>query len=463
MAQLISPVVAVSRSGNIALYPALAAGIDGRLGLAWYEYSSPYRADRSDVWFSSLKRSTAEWTPPANISAGVSYNNGPALAWSGTHGHWLCAWHSWRPPGAEPFVVGGDITNLWSAEISLTGDATPAQQMLPGTSNTEYAALGTLEHGGWGLLYHDRASATQCLAFSHVPPFVRGTPLPESFAAGSVADFVAADGTLWLIYVARNGGRFLTSRRAAGPWALPRRLDSSSADELTRPRISVERDGTLWIACHSNTWGRRQATLRAHVSEAVVVHLEADGTPGNNCWTCNAITIHGAGFSRTFSFGPDVFTARDGVEPVEEATCLYDAARGHGFDRRPASQLRELGDELTRGLFFDYEPAAFRVDVPAGEYEIEVLYSSWIAPTAGTRIRVDGIVPGAPLVQRQDAIHLMRISVDGTIEQRVLSENQALDESRPSRVVIDEQGVKHLAWTRYGPDRIDVVHASFEW
>ena len=461
VARLTTPAVAVSCSANIALYPALAADTCGRLGLAWYEYGSPHRSDRSDVWFSRAD-GVGGWEPPSNVSAGVSYNNGPSLIWNSEY--WLCAWHSWRAPGAEPFVPGGDLTNLWCAKISAGGWISPAQLALSEGINTEYASLNLLDGERCGLLYHDRVLQTQCLSFGASPPFRLGERLPDAFDVSSFADFAYGGGVQWVAFVARSGGIYLTSRRhQSADWTPPLRLDPNCEEKFTRPKISLDADGAIWIACHSNTWGQRRATYRVCVEDSVNVHLEADSTPGNHCWTCNAICIRGAQADRIFSFGPDVFAVSSGVVPITVDQCLYEADRGYGFDRQPGSQLRELGDEVTRGLFFDAEPISFRVDVSPGEYEVEVIYSSWIAPAAGTQIRIEGMLHEVQVQHQRDAIHLMRISVDGAIEHRRLSENVGLDENRPSRVIFDALGNKHLAWTRYGPDRVDVVHATFEW
>lgn len=462
---MILDAVPISRSGNIALYPALAANNTGRLGVAWYEYSSPHETDRSDVWF-SLQDSGGVWAEPVNVSGGVSYNNGPSLIWVNDRDCWCCAWHSWRPPGREPFIVNGDVTNIWLSDVSIDGLVRSPRQALADVSNTEYASLAMAPEEGPQLLYRDRSQQLQCLAqSSKQEPFSPGTALPESLGAGQFGDLAfGPDGTAWIAYASEGGGIYLTSRARHGRWNPPRRIDCGIGATLTRPKLSLCPKGTIWVACHSNTWGSRMSRYRVRTSGShLAMRLESDGSPGNHCWTCNSISVSGTGRKRTFSFGPDVFALPADVVAVTAEQSLYEQERGYGFERTPRCQLRKLGDELTRGLFYDDAPATFRVDLPDGEYEIEVVHSSWVAPTTGTRVSFMGDVLNAQLPHEEhDAVYVLQVKRDADVQSLMVSKGEGCDENRPSKVILDVQtGRKHLAWTCYGPQKVETVHASF--
>jgi hypothetical protein len=175
------------------------------------------------------------------------------------------------------------------------------------------------------------------------------------------------------------------------------------------------------------------------------------------------MSLRGAGYERSFSFGPDVFALPPDVTAVTVEQSLYEQGRGYGFESRPRSQLRKLGDELTRGLFYGDAPATFRVDLPAGEYEIEVVHSSWVAPTTGTLVFFEGEVLDAQLPhQEHDAVFVLQVKPDADVQSLMVSTGDGCDENRPSKVVHDAQtGRKHLAWTRYGPQKVEIVHAFF--
>lgn len=465
MQKMILDTVPISVSGNVALYPALAMSNAGRLGIAWYEYGSPHETDRSDVWL-SLQDAGGAWADPINVSGGVSYNNGPSLIWVVQGRYWLCAWHSWRPPGREPFIANGDVTNIWLSEVSIDGVVQSPQQALADVLNTEYASLAMAPEEGLQLLYHDRSLHLQCLAQPGTrTPFSPGTVLPDSLGAGQLGDLAfGPDGTAWIAYVGGGGGIYLASRAGDGCWNQPRRIGAGIGAVLTRPKISLCPKGTVWVTCHSNTWGSRTSRYRVRTAGSrLAMRFESDGSPGNHCWTCNAISLRGAGREQTFSFGPDVFAHRPGVTAVTAEESLYEQGRGYGFSSPPRSQLRKLGDNLTRGLFYDDAPATFHADIPAGEYEIEVVHSSWIAPTTGTKVTFEGEVLDSQLPNEEgDAVYVLQVKPDGDVQSLVVSNGKGCDENRPSKLIHDAQtGRKHLAWTCYGPQKVEIVHASF--
>lgn len=466
MQKIILDTAPISMSGNIALYPSLAINNVGRLGIAWYEYGSPYETDRSDIWL-SLQDTGGMWAEPVNVSGGISYNNGPCLIWEPQGEGWCCAWHSWRSPGKEPFIVDGDVTNIWLCAVSVNGAVQQSFQAIPGISNTEYASLAPARGEGAQLLYYDRVRRVQCLAQAGKQThFSAGIALPASLSTGQFGDLAfGLDGTMWITYVGEGGGIYLASRTSAGCWSQPYRIDESHNSTLTRPKLSLCSKGAVWVACHSNTWGKRVTRYRVRTAGSqLVMRLESDYSPGNHCWTCNAISVRGAGGERSFSFGPDVFARSSDVTAVMVEHCLYDQERGYGFDRLPRSQLRKLGDELTRGLFYDDKPATFRVDLPSGEYEVEVAHSSWVAPTSGTSVFFEGEVLDSQLPpQEHDAVFVLRVEPDSSVQCMIVSTGGDYDENRPSKVVHDVRtNLKHLAWTCYGPQKVEIVYASFD-
>ena len=77
---------------------------------------------------------------PANLSGGLSYNNGPSLIQT-PDGGFLVAWHSWRPPGREPFLPDGNIRNIWLATSGEGTSWSEPRMAFPEISRTEYASL----------------------------------------------------------------------------------------------------------------------------------------------------------------------------------------------------------------------------------------------------------------------------------------------------------------------------------
>ena len=462
---MILDVVPISKSGNIALYPTLAMNNQGGLGIAWYEYGSPYDTERSDVWH-SLQGVSGSWSDPKNVSGGISYNNGPSLVWNHKRGNWICAWHSWRPPGREPFIVNGDVTNIWRTEISRGGLVLPPEMAFSSVSNTEYASLAEGTDEGLQLLYQDRALRLQCLTCSHGrKDFPPGLCLPNGLGAGQHGDIaINSDGVTWITYVGTDGGIFLAAKDRDDRWGEPRCVSEGIEAVLTRPKLSFCPEGTAWVSCHSNTWGSRISRYRVRsASSYLTIQFESDGSPGNHCWTCNAIFVRGGALELSFSFGPDVFGLPPRFAAVTREESLYSPGRGYGFESQPRSQLRKLGDDLTRGVFYDNLPGQFRIDIPAGEYEVEIVYSSWVAPAAGTRVKFDAEVLTSTLPKEtRDSVFLLQISPDGHVNVMQVSNGEGCDENRPSKVIHDARtGLKHLAWTSYGPQNVGIHYASF--
>lgn len=465
METLILEAMPISVSGNIALYPALAMNQFGHMACAWYEYSSHQETDRSDIWI-SFRDQKGLWAKPVCISGGVSYNNGPSLTSIRDNDSWWCAWHSWRPPGREPFIADGDVTNIWLSNVTSGGVMQEAIQAIPSASNTEYASLTTSSRGDFQLLYYDRSIQSQCLTpASRSMPFMKGSALPGGLGTGQHGDsIIGSDEVIWIAYVGVGGGIYIASKGSDGLWSPPRRIDPEGTRMLTRPKLSLCSDGTLWVACHSTTWGSRTSRYRVRIERPeLTIQFWPGNTPGDKFWTCNTISLRGVGHERFFSFGPDVFGPSPNITVVTAENSLYEPERGYGFETPPKTQLRKLGSPLVRGLFFDSSPSKFRLRVPAGEYEIEIVHCPWIAPRSGMKVSFDSETLASSLPhQERDAVILLQVCPDGKVREILVTSGGDHDENRPSKVIHDPgSGHNHLAWTRYGPNRIEIVHASF--
>jgi hypothetical protein len=465
MKKIILETEQVSKSGNIALYPAMALDDSGCLGIAWYEYGSATETDRSDIWF-CMQGASGMWKKPLNISGGISYNNGPSLVWMPHGEYWRCAWHSWRGPGKEPFIVGGDVTNIWTSKLPKNGNQQEAHMALASKFNTEYASLANPPGEGAQLLYYDRTLRRQFLTpLALKIPFDAGDALPGAIGEGQHGDLTfSTDGTVWIAYVGKGGEILVVSRSQEGKWGQPRRIDPDNGVAYARPKISICADGFVWVSCHSNTWESYKSRYQVRTTGSHLnIKIESDGSPGNHCWTCNAITLYSEGGTRTFSFGSDIFPLAKDVAAVTLEESLYERNRGYGFDKQPRNQLRKLGNNMTRSLFYDCEPATFRIRIPHGLYDVEVVHSSWIAPKSGTKISIDAKVLSSQLSQHeQDGIFVLKFKPGEEVQCTRISNGAGYDENRPSKIIHDTKtGRKYLAWTSYGPANIGIVHGSF--
>ena len=456
----------ISISGNIALYPSLSINPDGMNAIAWYEYSSRYKTKQSDIWFSSMDEN-GSWSQPINLSQGASYNNGPSLTWMHSSNCWRCAWHSWRPPGKEPFVEGGDITNLWYSDISTKRLVSTPKLLLHDVLNTEYASLVSAAADGMKVLYYDRLERKQYLAtlYKYLPLSFEIESLPREISSGQHGD-IAIDyrGTVWLTFVGHDGCIYLTSKEKSGEWGQSNSISDNTGSKYMRPKISICPQNKLWITCHTNNWGSKTLRYKVRTTTAQLeIGFDSDKTPGNHCWACNTILIRDGKNEKLFSFGPDISSSDPYITILTEDDSLFDDSRGFGFDHKPGSQLRKLGDELTRGIFYDDKPAVFRVNVPIGTYEVELGVSSWIAPVSGVEVSFNAkILDSEQHVKNHDEVYLFQIDTNMKINTYKISSGRNWDENRPSKVIHDTNtDRKSIAWTSYGPENIKIVHAFF--
>lgn len=456
----------VSRSKNISLYPTLALGKHGELVCAWYEYGSPDMPARSDVWC-SLSKNGMHWSEPINVSGEDSYNNGPNILWS-SMGYYLLAWHSWRKPGKEPFSPDGDICNIYMSKSSDGQSWSEPSMVFRRLLNTEYPTLVPGADGFIRLFFIHRESKK--LNVSKTIDGVQwGEPeeLPSFITHAKYPDVaVGPDKTFYIVFVTEEEKSLqLAASKDGRLWSEPQHISFPYKVRLTRPKISVDPKGKIWVACHSDAWGSYTAHYGLRLSvPRLELTVRSNKTPGNSCWALNAIEIicEQTGVSKFFTFGPGVTYNVHPMIKVTEKNCLYTPEKGYGFDGSVHSILRELGDEITRTLFYSDEPRKFIVDLLSGEYEIKIIYSSWIASTPGTFFQFNTDVLYIEQSEiASDSVFVFCLDKGKCIFSDKVNIDTDFDNNRPSKVVHAINGKKYLAWTKYGPKSIDVVMNLF--
>ncbi len=461
-----TPII-ISRSPNISLYPTLTLGKNGELVCAWYEYTSPHEPARSDIWCSVSKNGT-DWIAPVNVSGEVSYNNGPGVLWS-TSGDYLLAWHSWRDPGKEPFTPDGDICNIFLARSSDGYAWTAPRIAFKQLFNTEYATLVQGEDDLLRVFFIHRDSQRLYVSKSKDGvQWEKPVKLPGFIAQGKYPDVaVGPDKALYLVFVGQQDREslWLTTSQNGQNWSEPQPIAPLADLWLTRPKISIDLNGRIWVACHSETWGSHTAKYAVRLrGPQLELTVRSNQTPGNFCWALNAIeiTCMQTGAGRFFTFGPDGTSNGHPMINVTDKNYRYTPEKGYGFDGSVKSILRELGDEITRTLFYSDEPRKFVVDLPQGEYEIKIIYSSWIASTPGTsfQFNADRLYVEHPEIV-SDSVFVFGMDKGKCIFSDKVNMDKDCDNNRPSKVVHTMNGKKYLAWTKYGPQSIDVVMTSF--
>ncbi|MCE9599009.1 MAG: hypothetical protein K8S54_13675 [Spirochaetia bacterium] len=448
---------------TIALYPALAAAPD-KLVCAWYAYGSPVRPDRSDIWSSSSPDGVV-WLEPVCVSRGVSYNNGPSLV-ALRGGGFRLAWHSWRPPGKEPFTPDGNVSNIWYADSSDGLNWTEPTLALPDVLDTRYASLACDSEGFIWLVCEHRPSGNLLLVKGdssgrwQTPEKIQGAT-----HVGKCPDLAFdSRGRMHLVYTQLIQGRstvLLSSSSDRRTWTTPENVFPGETDSLARPKIGNDSSDRLWVSAHSSVWGSFVHHFDLEVREGIVsIHFKSEPVPGGIFWVANGVEVRGPK-SQRFSFGPDQLKLPDDWIAVDATDCLYSKARGYGFDRAPEQLLRELGSPLTRKIMYDERPATFSIDLPPGSYEILIHVSSWIASRPSARVNITGAVvsnhkhPAPSLEKCQVAC----MDGDG-LEIYRLAPGDPFEDSRPSRVV--EWGKAHVAWTRCDSTQVGIVIGSVE-
>ena len=443
----------IPSSGNVALYPALAAWPEkNRLLCAWYEYGSAREPARSDVWYSSMGRA-GDWEAPVNVSAGESYNNGPSIL-PLADGRVLLAWHSWRPPGREPFVAEGNVSNIWFVLRDGTGAWTAARQALIGADDSRYPSLAQHPDGSIWMSFVNRVTGAVSLARTEDLSSWEQVPVPEA-GAGRFPDLlVDAEGYFRIAFI-RSGEPGIDEvwlSESADGWAWSTKLAFRlERENLSRPTLSSV-EGRVLLCCHTSTWGAHQRKWGCTVTAGSlrVAFSAADG----HFWALNSFRVtSAAGFARDFSFGPDVFPMPKGVVCIGSENSLYDQKRGSGFDKRPRELLRELGDERTRKMIYSDEERTFTIDCPNGEYVVEAVFSSWIASEPYLEVAFPNCVNVRSEGGEFDRDRLLLLDI--TQEPAIpcsLALPPEVEQNRPSKVV-SVWDRRYLAWTLFSRGR----------
>lgn len=460
-----SPVIL--SSGNIALYPSMAKNKFGEIGIAWYEYKSKNRPVESDIWF--VKNSDGIFSKPLNISDGISYNNGPSLIWNNNKSMWMCAWHSWRAPGKPPFSPEGDVTNIWAREFD-SENLYQSYLAVPSIQNSEYASLVLDQDKLIHMMFNDRNNNSLKSAYLSDKGnyFIESNQIAPYFLK-EIQFFdwtIDLHGKIWITYKDKNSAINLVSKDSKNIFTKPLVLSNGIDFPLSRPKISICDDNKIWITCHSDFWGAKEEKFNVRVVDNfLTVKITSDKSPGNEYWTFNAISIKSKFFFKCFSFGPDSFAFDPLITPVSLDNSLYTETKKYGFETSPKSQFRKLGNNLTRGLFFDNKPGIFKAYLPNGDYEISLIYSSWVAPTKGTNFIFNNeILDSSRIKQPNDSVYILKYDqTSQAVDFSRISSINDRDENRPSKLIHDKSSKKkYLAWTRFGPKSIDIVYESFE-
>ena len=450
----------VCSSGQIALYPSLASRGDGFCACAWYEYTSADRPSRSDVWFSE-RDGRGVWGNPVNISQGLSYNNGPSLMACG-ESEFLVAWHSWRPPGRDPFLAGGDVRNIW---LSRRRDAQWSTAVLafPELSQTKYASLACV-HGRFSLACCHRETSRILLSESN-DGLSWNAPCAfpcQTGQAGFPSLAALPDGTLLLAFtLAGHDGIWLSKRTKHDTWTEPQCVCEMHGEKLGKPKLSVDSRGAMWIACQTEHWGFFERSYRVRSSDQPFVEIEfgTRGGAGNTMWTLNALDFSDASGvpAKSIRFGPEPDRCDPAVTYVSVGDWRYSAARGCGFDAPVEELLRELGSEITRRLVFCSEQRRLRVDLPSGEYVMKVTNSSWVASRPALELKVNcAFEEIAPTPGASDRCFFFRCPKDGEF-QLVASTPVHQEHNRPA-AVCEVNSDSHLAaWTSFEGEAVQIV------
>lgn len=454
----------VSVSGHIALYPSLCEWTGGLLACAWYEYSSAVEPSPSDIWF-SVTRDGRRWSRPVRVTDGISYNNGPSLI-QRRSGEFTVGWHSWRPPGREPFVSGGAVANVWIAHSKDGKTWTAPEMPFPTLSGTKYVSLAEDPCGKLWMVFEGKEAGRILISSSEDgrrwsrPTRVRGVE-PES---GSPDLGISRAGMFHLVYTHGRGPSRRMGYRISldgTTWKKGARLPSKiGGQSLARPKIGVRADGRAAVASHTESWGRysyrRQVDLRGGPMR---IGIRADGRAGNAFWALNSLEFRRRGKSAVkIFFGPGTGGRRHGEARVTAASPLFGPGRRWGFDKPIRQMIREVGDDETRSLVFCRRPRVFSAVMTPGAYTVTAVFSSWIASVPGVRLEIGGRgVPGAAH-GRNDRCCLTEAASGGRAGVTCFPPAMTADHNRPSKPVWTGAGRRPwAAWTSFAGRSVNVV------
>lgn len=452
----------ISQSENIALYPSLSPYGDEGLACAWYEYSSPRRASESDIWFSKSVDLT-EWSNPVCVSGNFSYNNGPSLI-ELADGGFLVAWHSWRPPGREPFTEKGGLANIWMSRSKdgLTWDA--PFMAFPNISGSKYASLVQDMSGMMRIVFTETetdllkvSSSKDGLVWSE--PFV----IAETIGKCGNPDIILDKDNIYHMVFMKNEKKltsikYFTSSNLNN-WTehtltIPRSIQFS---KLGRPKIGLSSSNQPQITMHTHAWGSYTSKFDLKIQEPTLrCTIDADHKTGREFWALNTLLIRSLqNFKEIFfNFGSNP-NATDKIDVTGELSDNIE----YKFDGQVEQMIRELGTKNTRSLVCSDRTVSFELfPIESGDYYIEITYSSWIASNPGFVLQINGEILSSK-IPNSDTEKCLLLEFDENSESKVVifAESEEFDQNRPSKIVHRPNGMAYVAWTSFSDSGIDIV------
>ncbi len=461
MSFLLQPGGRISQSGNIALYPSLCVARHGVLACCWYEYTSPDRPTRSDIWFSQ-QVSDGEWSPAINLSGGVSYNNGPALACNG-EGQFVAAWHSWRPPGREPFSAEGDRYHIWTVSSGDGKHWTDARLLFEELPQTKYAAVAF--SGESCFLAFSQQSTKTILTSSSPDGRLWDSPRPLCEKASRFPSICCrADGSLLMAFsVPGEKGLWLSNSREGKKWETPRHILADYDGGVTKPKVSVDSSGAVWLACQTENWGSFRRRFRVSCSRDVLkILFSTGGGAGNGVWTLNAINISRSGEKKELRFGPAFQQDPSGTIRIGAANWSWQDGRPCGFDGPVEEILRELGDETTRSMVYSDRDRTLGIRIGPGDFDVEIVYSSWVAARPAFQASFDADCSEEKSVSPRGDQCLLFRARDGVNFELIAETSPDEDHSRPSAVCETMPGHYWVAWSSFDGPLVQIVSQTLK-
>ncbi len=446
----------LSRSPHIALYPSLLKGSAGRWSCAWYEYSSATEPAPSDIWIAHSADGN-QWGEPIKVSGGVSYNNGPSL--QQTPRGLLLAWHSWRPPGKEPFQLGGDINNIWFSQ-SADGQKWSAPWMaFPKRKNTEYASLASDAHQGLWLAFFHRDTNEIQLSRSLDQGRTWEEPWVVAPSPSKTPDLCFHNEHLYLTYITQGALRIARSRDGdARHWETFFELPGA----YQRPKINGLGD-QLYLTTHSTAWGSFRRKWRLQLEENTLkLRIKPSNRAGDQFWALNALQMRGTSGEENVRFGPAPESGKEEIV-VTATSPLYGTAGNpsYGFDHPVQEKLRLHGSPITRSLVCADEPRVFSWKKEPGIYELELTYSSWVSPTPAPDFQLNGkILAEEATTPELEHCLLLELSLQGQLlSETVFPLGAEGNQNRPSKVMGASTAEARVAWTSFGQERVQTMIA----
>ena len=382
----------------------------------------------------------------------------------------LLAWHSWRKPGKPPFQ-GGDVCNVWMC-VEKKGGWSPSFQPLPTLSDTNYPAVVFGRDKRYWMSFVLRENSSLGLANS-----VDG--IDWNMVSKGIFDFpvtnadstVDSEGRLWLAVVGKRKNQnelLITSSRDGKKWEKPA-TPFEFGKRPARPRISCDETGRLWLAWHSDYWDSVELECSIEVKGGKLEQtVFCDGSPGNHCWAWNGVEIkwvcRGQERNLRFEFG---ISPQEKEAESKEATpirltpsnCLYDKAKGYGFDYPVEGMRRSKGEGVTKELFYSCSKRTFSVDLPNGHYRVKNWLSSWLVARKQATLEVnrgEKVFRPSEINHGKEEVFVSHCEKNGKWSKAVSLPFEGYEANRPSKIVESGSGKCRLFWTGVDKNGVSV-------